>query len=457
MSSDNYSDEDLQLALDIYTAICSHRKAASIQNVGKSTSVRRVAAAHRRGLVAKPLDGEDLSSYVFEEPPQRLSEHPNVKIEDQHEDVGRVVTGKGIKTLEGLLKEAKVDLTEWVVTKKVINKWDGMGKGGDPVPLWQVKAWLARRPSFFVKEVKPISPVAKRPLRSEQAQEVALIIPDSQHGYRRRRDGSLEPLHDRLACDLALQAAEFLNPDKIILLGDMLDLAPWSTKFSTDPALRFTTQASLVELHWWISSMRSACPDAEIVYMEGNHEHRILRAITDNADEIVHLRPANDLEGAPALSVERLLGLDGLAVDYHGPYGASYWLWDQVRIHHGNVVRPKGGATVTAMLNNSAHSQIVGHIHRREYACKTIQGSGGNKIIEAMSPGCLCRLDGAVPHAAGSSVLDWQQGLGVVYKNVDMVHMNVLPIVNNQMVIHGKVFIGEDRIGELKKSSGLPF
>ena len=203
--------------------------------------------------------------------------------------------------------------------------------------------------------------------------------------------------------------------------------------------------------------MRKACPEAEIVYMEGNHEHRILRAITDNADEIVHLRPAHDLDGSTVLSVDRLLGLKDLDVEYHGPYGASYWLWDEIRVHHGNVVRPKGGGTVTAMLNNSTHSQIVGHIHRREYACKTIQNSGGTKIIEAMSPGCLCRLDGAVPHAAGSSVLNWQQGLGLVHKNQDKLHMHVLPIVDNQIVIHGKAFTGEDRIDELRQSSGLPF
>ena len=203
--------------------------------------------------------------------------------------------------------------------------------------------------------------------------------------------------------------------------------------------------------------MREACPDSEIIYMEGNHENRILRAITDNADEIVHLRPADDLDGSPVLSVDRLLGLQHLDVEYHGPYGASYWLWDKVRVHHGNVVRPKGGGTVTAMLNNSTHSQIVGHIHRREHACKTIENAEGTVVIEAMSPGCLCRLDGAVPHAAGSSVLNWQQGLGVAHKKGDKVHMRLLPILDNQIVIHGEVFTGQDNISELKETSGLPF
>jgi hypothetical protein len=67
---------------------------------------------------------------------------------------------------------------------------------------------------------------------------------------------------------------------------------------------------------------------------------------------------------------------------------------------------------------------IYGHIHRSEIAWKTRLDYDGAKTIMAASPGCLARIDGAVPSTKGGTDLDgrpisvtedWQQGLGVVY------------------------------------------
>jgi hypothetical protein len=221
--------------------------------------------------------------------------------------------------------------------------------------------------------------------------------------------------------------------------------------------MRYTTQPALVELHWWLASLREAAPAAEIVYLEGNHENRIIRAITEKIDEAVGLTPANDLGGDPVLSLENLLGLRDLDIQYVGPYGSSWWLWDRIQLHHGSIVRSKGGQTTTAMLANSTHSQVVGHIHRREYACRTIDTQNGPRTIAAMSPGCLCRIDGAVPHAGGSTVLDWQQGLGVAYKSSSGVDMQLVPIDQGMMFLHGNQYHGKDRIAELRDSTGLPY
>ena len=48
------------------------------------------------------------------------------------------------------------------------------------------------------------------------------------------------------------------------------------------------------------------------------------------------------------------------------------------------------------MLKGAHVSQIVGHIHRREYAARTIYGPHGRRTIFAASPGTLCRVDGVV-------------------------------------------------------------
>ena len=60
-----------------------------------------------------------------------------------------------------------------------------------------------------------------------------------------------------------------------------------------------------------------------------------------------------------------------------------------------------------------------------------------------------------MPHAGGSA-LDWQQGLGVVYKTAAGVSMQTVPIVDGEAVLNGQVLKGEDRIEDLRKSTGLP-
>jgi hypothetical protein len=256
--------------------------------------------------------------------------------------------------------------------------------------------------------------------------------------------------------DVVLQACVELKPRKIVVLGDMLDLAPWSTKFATEPGLRFTTQHSLVELFWFLGCLRETCPKAEIIYLEGNHENRIERALKEKVDEALDVRPANDPNGLPSLSIPRLLSLDALDIEYRGPYGADYWLWNQVRIHHGHVVRGNSGGTTSAILNNSSHSQIVGHIHRVESHSKTIQTANGQKVITAMSPGCLCRLDGVVPAFAGKP-LNWQQGFGVVQKVQDRVTIMSYPILDGHAVLNQKILVGKCYKKELEQDTRMKF
>lgn len=429
---------DLELILQTYGELKSTRKAAEKLGLSRSTFRRRLAKA-------------------TEQLGRSIEQTSQTTVEESNDQSYRVISAKGVRTLTQLVKVAGIDLSKWVVIKKVINKWDAVSRDG-VIDLWQVKVWLERRPEYYASPVKPVS-LRKRaapPKSSPQNLQTCLVIPDAQVGFRRSPEGELEPLHDRLAMDVVLQVCEELRPCKIIILGDMLDLAPWSTKYSTDPGLRFTTQHSLVELFWFLGCLRETCPESEIVYLEGNHENRIERALKEKVDEALDVRPANDPKGLPSLSIPRLLSLDSIDIDYRGPYGASYWLWDEVRIHHGHVVRGNSGGTTSAILNNSSHSQIVGHIHRVESHSKTIQVAEGSKIITAMSPGCLCRLDDAVPGFAGKPK-NWQQGFGLVHKDDKGVAVTSVPILNGRAILNQKVFVGEDYTSKLSEDTGLKF
>ena len=449
-----FNDDNLK---DLYR---EYLKIGSIRGVVKKHGVT-YHFARSRVLMAHALYKDDPE--FKDQSPKREPSDPSPKkpkntskeIIDESKDGLREISGRGIKTLDELLKAAGVDDDKWIVVKYLVNKWDAVSKDG-PIELFQVKAWLERRPDFFHTKIEPVKPFKRNPPPRQAPDQVALIIPDSQHGFR-RQGGKLIPMHDRRCVDLAIQVCDFLKPDEVVLLGDMLDLAPWSTKYSTPPDLKYTTQPSLIELHWFLQALRSS-GDHRITYIEGNHESRIRKAITDRLEEAVDLRPVGRDAEHPLLSIPNLLSLDEIAVDYVEPYGSAYWLFDDlVRIHHGNTVRTKGGQTVTAMLSSGTTShEIVGHIHRREFASRRIPAEGKFKTINAMSPGCFCRIDtevSMVPAYAGKPV-DWQHGMGIVYKYGDKVSMHLIPIDDGVCYVDGERFVGswlEDEMEELLK------
>jgi hypothetical protein len=143
----------------------------------------------------------------------------------------------------------------------------------------------------------------------------------------------------------------------------------------------------------------------------------------DNAAAAFGLRQGNTPEGWPVLSVPHLCRLDDHRVTYRPGYPASdLWVTPRLRIIHGDRVKSRG-STAHKYLDDEKSSVIYGHIHRIERAHRTRDDHDGPREIMAASPGCLARIDGAVPSTKQGLDLDgrpltrhedWQQGLAVV-------------------------------------------
>jgi len=356
----------------------------------------------------------------------------------------------GVATLDELLIRADVNPDDWKVTTWQARAWDANTGDGKVQTMHYVRAQLEPRlgkqlqravhiPALDLEErCNKVGPIEK-----------VILIPDTQVGYRRsRRHGQqwLEPIHDRRAMDVAWEICAQTQPDKIILLGDMLDLAEMSTKYPRPAELINTSQPAILEMAWWCRRLRESCPNSEILFVEGNHEARLERLIIEKAGSAEGLRGADD--DRAALSVARLLGLDQLDIDYLGPFGSDQWLWKgsktPVRIHHGGIVRSKGGQTVSAQLSKYHRSIIGGHIHRVEVAWATDHGPDGLKQRFALSPGCLCRVDGAVPGV--STRPDWQQGIGWIYRDTgnDNVFASAQTILDGSTIWEGSLLYGHD-------------
>lgn len=305
-----------------------------------------------------------------------------------------------------------------------ISMWQGLTKNKDDeaeihdlfgfqlAPSWdEGPRWPVVTPGPTIKATAP----PKLPRRNGT---IVAVLPDMQIGFYRHPNGELEPTHDPHAIDATLALLQEIRPDRIIMLGDNLDLPDFG-KYRLSPAFQQTTQATIDYATGVVARLHAA----EIDWLAGNHEERLQNWLMDNARAAFGLRQGIKPESWPVLSVPHLCRLDDYGVTYHPGYPASdVWLTDNLKIIHGDRVKSRG-STAHKYLDEQKVSVIYGHIHRREKAYRTREDIDGPAEIMAASPGCLARIDGAVPSTRQGldldgrplhRVEDWQQGIAIV-------------------------------------------
>ncbi len=360
---------------------------------------------------------------------------------------------------EEMCEVAGVDLDRWRIVRSKVNRWTTTLKGNDGEPRvvvnWQVKVDLEPVASILLKvpevmgiEVPPAVPVKSSP------DGVAVFLGDPQVGHRwSEGHHKLMPTHDPLAMDLALQVCEKLQPDYIIFPGDNLDLAELSTKFPRAPGLWDTTQSALIECAWWLGQFRAACPNAQIYWLNGNHEGRLARLLRERAPVLETLADVHD--GNMALDLGKLMHFEQLGVIDVGPYpDGELWLFDgMMRYHHGTKVGAKGGQTATKVLADATSSEAFGHVHRLEMASRTVHGAHGPRVLTALSPGCLCSVTGATPGV--TSRPDWQQGVAITTSEDGRLDHELIRFDSGVGRLRGELLKARDRGDALARATRL--
>jgi metallophosphoesterase superfamily enzyme len=321
---------------------------------------------------------------------------------------------------------------------KRISVWDTLtsdGSGGTETqrmtairfsPKWESgPEWpfVERAPIYQV-------PKSKTKVSRPKGWEEAVVVPDIQIGYYRKNidnDNDLEPIHDESAIAVALKVIEDVQPNQIVFVGDNLDFAEFSKYLTTKP-FKNLSQAAINRAAKLCAQVRAAAPKAKIHWIAGNHEYRMAKYIQMNAEAAAGLT-VGQIDGDlrpkwPVLSVPVVCRMDEYGIDYVPGYPESFVsLNKNLMICHGHKVT-SNGSTTTKYLNDAHISVIYGHIHRNEYAYRTRSSPDGPRTVMAASPGCLCRIDGAVPSTKqgvdefGRPILqgteNWQQGLAIV-------------------------------------------
>ena len=331
---------------------------------------------------------------------------------------------------------------------------EGEAQAVDLVGVQLSPAW-ADGPEWPV--VAPAAPVTAKPRPAPKATttgQTIIIAPDPQIGFRRYEDGTLDPFHDERAIAVMLQIVRDAKPSRIVNLGDTCDFPEWSSKFLVSPEFVLTTQPTIDRTHRYLAEQITEAPEGcAIDMLEGNHDNRLPIAITKNAMAALRLRQANTPDSWPVLSLQHLLRLDELGVDYRDGYPAGRVKLADGSGHQTPLYAIHGERlTVSAVAKNERQSFVQGHIHRIQDHYETYEVDGEPVIVNAWSPGCLSRVDGSIPSTKGGSDAkgypvrrweNWTQGIGVVTVLPDGTwEKEIVPIRDGRAIWRGKEYSG---------------
>jgi hypothetical protein len=218
----------------------------------------------------------------------------------------------------------------------------------------------------------------------------ALIVPDCHR-----------PFHSRKAYNLMLEVASFHGIDEIVILGDYADF--WTVSFheqSKDPRLPKLLMEEVESVNLGLDELDRLFPQANKVFLEGNHEYRLERYVQAKAPALFGVTECTNLFQIPLRKKWRY---------------RSYGKGQPYRVLGTSLLAkhtPLASSPMTG-LRKAAQSYCYGHNHRIE-ECHVVGLDGASHV--AFSPGWL----GDERLKAFGYMVDqpnWQLGFAIVYSS----------------------------------------
>lgn len=242
----------------------------------------------------------------------------------------------------------------------------------------------------------------------------ALIIPDTHR-----------PFHDKKAYNLMLEAASGVGVDEVVILGDYADFYSVSSH-SRDPRIFNMLQDEVVDVLAGLEEIDQVFKGAQKVYIEGNHEYRLERYLTDKAPALFGITSTIDV-----LHLRERPGWRFLSYEPDQSYNV---LGSKLVARH----EPPGSSAKLA-ATKALCSVTYGHIHRIEES--HIVGLDGTNHV-AFSVGWLGNKNTNVfKYVKGH--WQWQLGFGLVWvdtSNGFFYHQKIHILDNYTCVVNGQKF-----------------
>ena len=260
-------------------------------------------------------------------------------------------------------------------------------------------------------------PKGKR-TKSKKTDYIRFVIPDV-HGCKMHRPSVSAMLGD----------LESRNPKEIVILGDFLDCGGFLAQHHTLGYVEQSTYSfdqDVAAANDLLDSIQEAAPNAEIHFLEGNHEARIEKYCVTAA-----LRNGAPNIEAEAEHMRMLYGTEyvlhlkkrGIELYRQGKYYHNLGLPSTIKL--GKCHFTLGCST--AMNAAKVHAErfggnvVFGHTHRADsYHIRTISAG----VIGAWNPGTLSELQELYMH---QNISNWSHGYGLqlVKSGGDFLHINV--------------------------------
>jgi predicted phosphodiesterase len=232
------------------------------------------------------------------------------------------------------------------------------------------------------------------------------------------------PYHDKRAWKLLLKFARKWKPDVIVFLGDFADCY-YVSKFPKDPKRKGSFDDEVAAVNVELSEVE-AIGAKRVVFIEGNHCHRVAVYIQQNAkalDAFVSIEKAFKLK-------ER----GWIHVKYRDHYRLG-------RVYLTHDVNATGRNAAHRVLDTYQHSAITGHTHRMIYV---VEADGlGTPILSAQFGwlGDITKVDYAHKITATKSyVLGF--GMGYLEEQTGLLFASPVPIVDYRCMVEGQIYEG---------------
>lgn len=223
------------------------------------------------------------------------------------------------------------------------------------------------------------------------------------------------PFHDLQSVQIALYDAKDKDCNTVILGGDIVDFYNLSVFDKTPHKSTFQKER---EMFWQlIDDINEILPDAEIIWIEGNHEYRFTRYLIGKSAE---------LYGINEFTMPEVFHLGQIDVKYIDR--KQYIKAGSLNILHGHEF----GNSITSPVNpargfylKAKDSAVFGHLHQSsEHSEADLRGN----VKSCYSVGCLCYL-----HPEYRPLNKWNTGFALVEINDNGF------MVKNKKIIGGKI------------------
>lgn len=185
------------------------------------------------------------------------------------------------------------------------------------------------------------------------------------------------------------------KPDTVVIAGDLLDEYTLS-KFMRVPSRRGLLD-EVKSAKSFLYQLRDTAPEADIVFIFGNHDQRLGKRIVEKLPEIHGLVSLSSLLDCEELGI---LALDDIE-------SVNVYEWHDVLVGHFDKALKRAGASSYSLMEQYQKNVIQPHAHRGAVSWKR---TWDGELWAADCP-CLCRLDPKFVKRPdwchGAIIVDW--------------------------------------------------